>query len=358
MGMAWLQRLGHTPIALVGGGTGMVGDPSGKRERAARAVAGADRPATRAARCGSCERFLSFEGANAARLRNNADWLRGLSLMEFLRDTGQALHRQLHAAEGVGAEPDGGGDLVHRVQLHADPGVRLLAPVPHRRLRAADGRQRPVGQHHRRHRADRTSASGRQVHGLVFPLITTRRRRQVRQERRRQRLARSGSAPARTTSTSSGSTPTTATSSATSSCSPSSGSTGSRRPWPSTRPTRAGARRSGSLAREVTATVHGDGGGRGGDPDQRGPVRRRADDGELPAEALADMPERRVSRAQLPDGLPVVEVLVASGLASSKADARRGHPGQGLLSQRPADRRRGAPARRGRRSRGRRRSGS
>ena len=31
MGMAWLQRLGHTPIALVGGGTGMVGDPSGKR---------------------------------------------------------------------------------------------------------------------------------------------------------------------------------------------------------------------------------------------------------------------------------------------------------------------------------------
>src|SRR5688572_557525 len=32
MGLAWLQRFGHTPIALVGGGTGMVGDPSGKRE--------------------------------------------------------------------------------------------------------------------------------------------------------------------------------------------------------------------------------------------------------------------------------------------------------------------------------------
>ena len=50
------------------------------------------------------------------------------------------------------------------------------------------------------------------------------------------------------------------------------------------------------------------------------------------------MPERRVSRAQLPDGLPVVEVLVASGLATSKADARRGIQGKGFyLNGRPID---------------------
>ena len=50
------------------------------------------------------------------------------------------------------------------------------------------------------------------------------------------------------------------------------------------------------------------------------------------------MPERRVSRTELPEGLPVVEVLVASGLASSKSDARRGIQGKGFyLNGRPID---------------------
>src|SRR5262249_6610721 len=88
MGMAWFQREGHTPIALVGGGTGMVGDPSGKRtERPVMSLEQIDQNAQAMAR--QLKRFLSFEGANAARLRNNADWLRALNLMEFLRDTGK-----------------------------------------------------------------------------------------------------------------------------------------------------------------------------------------------------------------------------------------------------------------------------
>jgi tyrosyl-tRNA synthetase len=88
MGLAWLQRFGHTPIALVGGGTGMVGDPSGKREeRPVMSLEQIDRNARGLAR--QLTRFLSFEGANAARMRNNADWLRGIPLMEFLRDTGK-----------------------------------------------------------------------------------------------------------------------------------------------------------------------------------------------------------------------------------------------------------------------------
>ncbi len=88
MGLAWLQRSGGTPIILVGGGTGMVGDPSGKRaERPVISVEEIDHNV--ACIRAQLERFVSFEGANAARVRNNADWLRPLGLMEFLRDVGK-----------------------------------------------------------------------------------------------------------------------------------------------------------------------------------------------------------------------------------------------------------------------------
>jgi tyrosyl-tRNA synthetase len=88
MALAWLQRLGGRPIALVGGGTGLVGDPSGKRsERPMLPVEQID--ANAAAMRTQLARFMSFEGPNAARLLNNAEWLRPLFLLEFLRDTGK-----------------------------------------------------------------------------------------------------------------------------------------------------------------------------------------------------------------------------------------------------------------------------
>ena len=88
MGLAWLQRLGGTPIVLVGGGTGMVGDPSGKRsERPMLDVAQIDHNVARIRR--QLEQFVAFDGPTAARVRNNADWLRPLGLMEFLRDVGK-----------------------------------------------------------------------------------------------------------------------------------------------------------------------------------------------------------------------------------------------------------------------------
>jgi tyrosyl-tRNA synthetase len=92
LGAAWLQRYGHSPIILMGGGTGMVGDPSGKRsERPIMPVAEIDRNVEGIAR--QVSRFLDFGGSAtaAARLRNNADWLRQVPLMEFLRDTGKHL---------------------------------------------------------------------------------------------------------------------------------------------------------------------------------------------------------------------------------------------------------------------------
>ena len=88
MGLMHLQRAGHYPVALVGGGTGMIGDPSGKS--AERNLLTLEQVAENSASIRKqLERFLDFEGAFAARMRNNADWLTAISLVDFLRDTGK-----------------------------------------------------------------------------------------------------------------------------------------------------------------------------------------------------------------------------------------------------------------------------
>ena len=83
-----LQRYGHRPIALVGGGTGMIGDPSGKTNERQLLTPALVADHTQAIRA-QLERFLSFEGESAARMRDNGEWLNSLSLIEFLRDTGK-----------------------------------------------------------------------------------------------------------------------------------------------------------------------------------------------------------------------------------------------------------------------------
>lgn len=89
MALARLQRAGHAPIALVGGGTGMIGDPSGKtaeRTLQTREVVEANVRGIRA----QLERFLDFEAPkNSARMVDNGEWLNALSAMEFLRDVGK-----------------------------------------------------------------------------------------------------------------------------------------------------------------------------------------------------------------------------------------------------------------------------
>lgn len=89
MSLARLQQFGHTPVALVGGGTGLIGDPSGKvNERALLTVEQVEENAAGIHR--QLERFLDFGAvSNAARMVNNAAWLRTVSLIEFLRDTGK-----------------------------------------------------------------------------------------------------------------------------------------------------------------------------------------------------------------------------------------------------------------------------
>jgi tyrosyl-tRNA synthetase len=88
MVLVHLQRFGHRPIALVGGGTGMIGDPSGKSTE--RQLLTSEQVAANADGIRSqLERFLSFEGSNAARMRDNGVWLNSLHLVDFLRDTGK-----------------------------------------------------------------------------------------------------------------------------------------------------------------------------------------------------------------------------------------------------------------------------
>ena len=89
MGLARLQRFGHAPIAIVGGGTGMIGDPSGKSQE--RVLLSAEQIDLNVAGIRTqLERFLDFETpGTAARIVNNADWLGTIDLVSFLRDAGK-----------------------------------------------------------------------------------------------------------------------------------------------------------------------------------------------------------------------------------------------------------------------------
>jgi tyrosyl-tRNA synthetase len=86
--MRRLQLAGHPPIAVVGGATGLVGDPSGKT--AERNLNEADVVAGWVERIrGQVERYLAFDGPVAARVVNNLDWTNPLSALDFLRNVGK-----------------------------------------------------------------------------------------------------------------------------------------------------------------------------------------------------------------------------------------------------------------------------
>ena len=86
MAMAHMQKFGHRPIALVGGGTAMIGDPSGKtdmRKMMTREMVDANASAIKK----QLSRFISFDEDKAI-MADNADWLLGLNYVEFIRDIG------------------------------------------------------------------------------------------------------------------------------------------------------------------------------------------------------------------------------------------------------------------------------
>lgn len=82
------QRAGHKPVVLVGGATGMVGDPSGKtKERQLLDLDVMEHNLN--SQKNQLKKFLDFEGENAARVVNNFDWFKDINFLEFIRDVGK-----------------------------------------------------------------------------------------------------------------------------------------------------------------------------------------------------------------------------------------------------------------------------
>ena len=100
--MRRIQLAGHKPLGLVGGSTGLIGDP---RPTAERTLNTKDTVAEWVGYLqAQVQRFLSFDGANAARMVNNLDWTVGLSAIDFLRDVGKYANvNQMIARESVKA---------------------------------------------------------------------------------------------------------------------------------------------------------------------------------------------------------------------------------------------------------------
>jgi tyrosyl-tRNA synthetase len=328
MGAAWLQRFGHTPIVLIGGGTGMVGDPSGKRsERPILPVEEVDRNAEAIRR--QAARFLDFESArsNAARLRNNADWLRSLPLMEFLRNTGK------HLTLGFMLQKESVRSRLETGISYTEFSYMAVQAYDFWHLFRTENCELQIGG------SDQWGnitagieligkREGRQVYGLVFPLVTT----TAGTKFGKSEAGNIWLDPAKTS------------------------------PyhfyqfWINTddrdverylklftflspdeiAATMAEHRRDPGkreaqrlLARDVTTRVHG---AVATDEAIRTSSALFGAEGkrELSPTDLARMPTRQVSISELGGTLPVVDLLVASGLATSKADARRGIHGRGF----------------------------
>ena len=155
MMLHWLQQTGNKPITLMGGGTTMVGDPSGKDEtraiRTRRGNRGQQGQHPRRVRQGTALRLRPQR-------RDHAGQCRMADQAELDRDA--ARHRpaflgQPHADDGLGAAAARAraGDEFHRVQLHGLPGLRLRRAGAAYRLPSADGRLRSMGQHRQRRRS-------------------------------------------------------------------------------------------------------------------------------------------------------------------------------------------------------------
>ena len=173
MGLVHLQRAGHHPLVLVGGGTGLIGDPSGKteerqlltKEKAAENLAGM---------CRQLEHFLDFDGAtNPARTVDNLDWLGEITMVDFLRDVGKhfsvnALLKKESIRRRVENEKTGISYTEFSYALLQ--GVRLRGVERAVRMHTPNGRQRSVGKHHSGHRSSPSSARGEGIRHHVSPL--------------------------------------------------------------------------------------------------------------------------------------------------------------------------------------------
>ena len=171
MVLVHLQRGGHRPVALVGGGTGMIGDPSGKASE--RQLLTTEQVAANAASIhAQLERFLEFTGPSAARMRDNATWLNSLHLVDFLRDTGKHFTvNYMLQKDSVRSRMDAGISFTEFSYM-------LLQAYDFLELRRRDGVTLQLGG------SDQWGnitagielirrVDGAEAHGLTMPLVTT-----------------------------------------------------------------------------------------------------------------------------------------------------------------------------------------
>jgi tyrosyl-tRNA synthetase len=171
MGLVHLQRAGHRPVVLVGGGTGMIGDPSGKStERQLNSFEVVEENARRIR--GQLARFVDFSGENAALVRDNAEWLLRLGAVEFMRDVGK--HFSINfmlAKESVRSRMDTGIS-------YTEFSYMLLQAYDFLELCRRDGVTLQIGGSDQW--GNITAGTelvrrvlGREAHGVTMPLVTT-----------------------------------------------------------------------------------------------------------------------------------------------------------------------------------------
>ena len=173
LGLARFQRFGCTPIAVAGGGTGMIGDPSGKAEER-QLLTKEQVDANVMIIKGQLARFLDFEAQNnPARVVNNADWLLSIPLVDFLRDTGKHFTiSYMLAKDSVRSRLEGEGGM-----SFTEFSYMLLQSYDYLHLFQQDGCVLQTGG------SDQWGnitagvelirrVKGEKVHGLVYPLVT------------------------------------------------------------------------------------------------------------------------------------------------------------------------------------------
>ncbi|HEX6799877.1 MAG TPA: tyrosine--tRNA ligase [Ktedonobacterales bacterium] len=174
MALAHFQRAGHRPILVIGGGTSMIGDPSGKSVE--RPLLTAEEVAAHAEQARKqLSGYLSFEGPNAAILVNNAEWLNRMTLIDYLRDIGKHFSvNTMLAKESVRSRLD---DREHGIS-YAEFSYMVVQAADFLHLYDELGCTVQIGGHDQWGNLTAgvdfiRRARGETVHALTVPLITT-----------------------------------------------------------------------------------------------------------------------------------------------------------------------------------------
>jgi tyrosyl-tRNA synthetase len=325
MALAWLQRLGGRPLIIVGGGTGLVGDPSGKRSE--RPMLSRDQLERNvAALREQLGRFVDYSGPRAAKLFNNAEWLAPVSLLEFLRDTGK------HFTIGYMLQKESVKSRLETGISFTEFAYMLVQAHDYEHLYRTEGCELQMGG------SDQWGnitagieligkKHGKEVHGLTLPLLTTASGAKFgkseagnvwldpakttpyafyqfwinQDDRDVERLLRTFSFRSLDEVTD---------------------AVARHRAAPEKREAQR------LLAAEMTERIHG--------ADALAKAESAAaalfSGGTADAESLRsmEMPEVLIDGVEFGEGMPIVDVLVRAKLASSKADARRGIDGRGF----------------------------